>query len=51
LKRNIGEIIPTYRSFTQLGPSMVKALFNYIENKTPLDAEIDIKRFEPKAKK
>jgi glycine oxidase len=34
-----------------LGPSMAKALFNCIENKIALDAEIDIKRFEPKTKK
>jgi glycine oxidase len=34
-----------------LGPSMAKALFNLIECKIPLDTEIDIKRFESKAKK
>ncbi|RZJ53823.1 MAG: FAD-binding oxidoreductase [Flavobacterium sp.] len=28
-----------------LGPAMAKALFDYIENETPLDSEIDIKRF------
>jgi len=34
-----------------LGPSMAKELFNYIENKIPLDKEIDIKRFLPKGQK
>jgi glycine oxidase len=34
-----------------LGPAMAKALFNYIENKTALDKEIDIKRFLPNGQK
>lgn len=34
-----------------LGPSMAKALFNYIENEIPLDKEIDIKRFLPKGQR
>jgi glycine oxidase len=34
-----------------LGPSMAKALFNFIDCKIPLDTEIDIKRFESKTKK
>ncbi|WP_348822774.1 NAD(P)/FAD-dependent oxidoreductase [Flavobacterium aestuarii] len=34
-----------------LGPAMAKALFNCIENKIPLDKEIDIKRFVNKRKK
>jgi len=34
-----------------LGPAMAKALFNYIENGTPLDKEIDIKRFLLKIKR
>lgn len=29
-----------------LGPAMAKALFEFIENKVPLDKEIDIKRFQ-----
>lgn len=33
-----------------LGPSMAKALFDSIENEIPLDAEIDIKRFDKKRK-
>lgn len=31
-----------------LGPAMAKALFENIENNTPLDSEIDIKRFDKK---
>lgn len=31
-----------------LGPSMAKALFDFIEYKIPLDKEIDIKRVKPK---
>lgn len=34
-----------------LGPAMAKALFEYIENKIPLDTAIDINRFLPKGKK
>jgi len=33
-----------------LGPAMAKALFESIENKKPLDKEIDIKRFSAKGK-
>lgn len=34
-----------------LGPAMAKALFDFIEFKTPLNEEIDINRFLPKEKK
>ena len=34
-----------------LGPAMAKALFNFIEFQTPLDAVIDIKRYVNKIKK
>ena len=34
-----------------LGPAMAKALFDNIENESPLDKEIDIKRFTNKRKK
>jgi glycine oxidase len=34
-----------------LGPAMAKALFHYIEHEIPLEKDIDIKRFLPKAKK
>lgn len=34
-----------------LGPSLAKALFENIENETPLDDQIDIKRFDRKNKK
>ncbi|SEF67476.1 NAD(P)/FAD-dependent oxidoreductase [Flavobacterium urumqiense] len=34
-----------------LGPAMAKALFDFIEFKTPLNKEIDINRFLPKEKK
>jgi glycine oxidase len=34
-----------------LGPAMAKALFEYIENNTLLDKEIDIKRFTDKSNK
>ena len=33
-----------------LGPAMAKALFDHIENQTPLDPVIDIKRFRAKEK-
>ena len=33
-----------------LGPAMAKALFDHIENQTPLDPVIDIKRFRSKEK-
>jgi hypothetical protein len=33
-----------------LGPAMAKALFDLIENKIPLDKEIDIQRFYQKNK-
>lgn len=34
-----------------LGPSMAKALFDHIENQTPLNPVIDVKRFKTKEKK
>ena len=34
-----------------LGPSMAKALFDHLENQTPLDPLIDVKRFKTKEKK